>query len=74
MQSQYVLVDQLSEREIDVLKELRCGHSNRRIAALLHISIYTVEHHLTSMYAKLGVNSRIKAVLEAQRRKILPPE
>lgn len=59
--------DALSAREKDVLQLLCQGATNKRIAQSLFISVRTVEGHLASIYAKLGVNSRTEAALIAMR-------
>lgn len=54
----------LSKREMEVLKLLLGGKSNKQIAASLNISSRTVEFHLKNIYAKLQVNSRIELILK----------
>lgn len=61
-------VEQLTEREQDVLKLLSSGITNREIATALRLSEGTVRNHLSSIFAKLGVNDRTKAVLKAMQR------
>jgi DNA-binding CsgD family transcriptional regulator len=56
---------QLSQREIEVLREVASGASNRQIAGRLHISTNTVKVHLSNIYSKLGVTSRTEATLYA---------
>lgn len=51
----------LTEREVDVLRLLCGGSSNREIAQTLVVSGKTVEHHLEHIYDKLGVTSRTAA-------------
>ncbi len=51
------LVD-LTPREIEIAELLARGHTNKEIAAILHVSIRTVEHHRTSVFRKAGVHSR----------------
>ncbi|MFA9443749.1 AAA family ATPase [Egicoccus sp. AB-alg6-2] len=53
---------QLTGRQLEVLREVRRGHGNARIAELLHISPRTVEHHVAGIFTKLGVSSRAEAV------------
>lgn len=60
---------QLTARQVDVLDLLAEGLQNADIAALLHISPRTVDHHVSAILAKLGVDSRQKAAQwEAARR------
>jgi len=58
---------ELTERELEVLKLAARGRSNKEIAAELFLSARTVQHHLTSIFTKLGVSSRTEAVLHALR-------
>jgi DNA-binding NarL/FixJ family response regulator len=53
----------LTAREQDVLTLLHQGKRNREIAQALAISEVRVEQHLSSIYRKFGVNSRLEAVL-----------
>lgn len=55
-------IDLLTSREIDVLRELSKGLTNREIATSLYISEYTVKNHLHSILDKLGVSNRREAV------------
>ena len=57
----------LTERERQVLRLLCEGHADRAIAARLAISHRTVMHHVTSLLAKLGVESRTAAATKAVR-------
>jgi DNA-binding NarL/FixJ family response regulator len=61
----------LSERELDVLRELVNGASNREIAQKLFISENTVKHHLHNILAKLDVHNRRQAVELARRTKLV---
>lgn len=47
------------------------GARNNEIAQRLHIAVKTVETHLTSIYSKLGVQSRAEAIALAQRQGLL---
>jgi DNA-binding NarL/FixJ family response regulator len=60
-------VDQLTVREIEILQYLARGSSNRAIAEALFISDRTVQAHLTNIFAKMQVSSRLEAVLKAIR-------
>ena len=63
--------DDLSERELEVLKLLAEGLHNRELAAQLGISTRTVDRHCDNIYAKLGVGSRTEAVVRAISTKLL---
>jgi DNA-binding NarL/FixJ family response regulator len=52
----------LTERELEVLRALGEGRSNREIAKLLWLAEQTVKFHLTNIYRKLNVSSRTEAV------------
>jgi DNA-binding NarL/FixJ family response regulator len=54
-----------SPREMDVLKLVARGLTNKAIAVQLKISERTVQGHIASLFAKLGVNSRTEAVVRA---------
>ena len=51
----------LTDREVEVLRLVAAGQSNREIAAALTISEHTVARHLQNIFAKLGVSSRTAA-------------
>ena len=53
----------LTRRETEVLARVSRGETNKEIAASLYISVNTVERHLANIYTKLGVRSRIEALL-----------
>jgi len=61
----------LSERELEVLRLLPSGSSNKAIAAQLSVSENTVKTHLSHIFAKLGVQSRAEAVSAAMQRGLL---
>jgi DNA-binding NarL/FixJ family response regulator len=58
----------LTARELEVLQLLVQGMNNRAIADVLYISDRTVQAHLTNIFAKMHVSSRLEAVLLAIRR------
>ncbi len=57
----------LTRREMDVMKALLRGYSNKEIARELVISERTVQTHLSNIFSKMDVNSRTEAVLVAMR-------
>ncbi|MGB6771272.1 MAG: response regulator transcription factor, partial [Candidatus Dormiibacterota bacterium] len=61
----------LTEREVDVLRRLARGHTNRQTARLLHISEATVHTHVVNIYGKLGVSTRAGATLFALENDLL---
>ncbi len=58
----------LSPREMEILRYIAKGYSNKEIAYTLKISEQTVKNHLSSVLRKLAVNDRTQAVLYALRR------
>ena len=60
------LATKLTSRELDVLRLLARGSSNRIIARTLDISEKTVKNHLSSIYFKIGATDRTQAALYAQ--------
>jgi DNA-binding CsgD family transcriptional regulator/GAF domain-containing protein len=56
------LFERLTKREIEVLKQLMEGYSNREIAKNLFISIHTVKNHVTNIFQKLGVTDRAQLI------------
>ncbi len=64
----------LSQRELQVLREVAAGNTNADIASTLHISQATVKTHLLHIYDKLGVNDRAAAVARAYQSGILSTE
>ncbi len=57
----------LTPRELDVLRQVAEGLPNKSIAQRLGISEHTVKFHLNALMAKLGVQSRTEAVIQATR-------
>lgn len=60
--------DPLSERELEVLRKVALGSSNKIIAAELNVSESTIKSHLKNILSKLGANDRTHAVTIATRR------
>ncbi len=67
-------VEPLTSRELEVLRLVVRGARNGEIGQSLSISVKTVETHLTSIYGKLGVQSRAEAIALAQKRGLLLSE
>lgn len=62
---------QLSDRELEALRLIAEGHTNRSIATRMHVSEATVKSHLTHAFDKLGVADRAAAVRVAFQRGLL---
>ena len=63
--------DQLSSREIDVLRLIGEGNANKQIADKLSIAETTVKNHISNILSKLGANDRAHAVTIALQRGII---
>jgi DNA-binding CsgD family transcriptional regulator len=63
---------EISPRELDVLKEIAAGRSNKEIAARFHVSPNTIKTHVTRLYDKLGAKRRTDAVNKARELGIVP--
>jgi DNA-binding NarL/FixJ family response regulator len=66
--------NQLTDREIEVLRGVVQGRTNQEIGQELSISPKTVEKHLESIYAKLKVASRVEAAVLAVRENLIKSE
>jgi DNA-binding NarL/FixJ family response regulator len=64
-------IDRLTPREREVLQALAAGLSDREIAYQLHVSTETVRTHMVNLLHKLGVDSRLKALVFALRHKLV---
>jgi len=62
----------LSAREMDVLKLIAGGRSNREIAEQLFVSARTVERHIANIYGKIEVHSRTQATAYAYAHDLVP--
>jgi LuxR family maltose regulon positive regulatory protein len=67
----YPLGEPLSERELEVLRLIVAGYSNREIADRLFIEVSTVKWHINALYGKLQVESRTKAIARARELNIV---
>ena len=62
---------ELSPRELQVLRELAAGNSNKEIGQMLQITEHTVKAHVKSLLAKLGAIGRTEAIAIARKRGLL---
>lgn len=69
----HVTDDVLSPREIDVLKRVAAGNSNRRVASELAVTEETVKSHMKNIMTKLSARDRTHAVMIALKRGIIDP-
>ncbi|WP_026565714.1 response regulator [Bacillus sp. UNC41MFS5] len=65
------LLDELTKRELDVLKEIAKGKSNKEIAAALFITEKTVKTHVSNILAKLELADRTQAALYAVKNQLI---
>ena len=56
----------LSARELDVLRHVARGRTNKEIASALHVTEGTIKNHLTNIFTRLGVMDRTQAALKAR--------
>ena len=64
---------ELTERELEVLEQLAAGKSNAEIGSALFLSEATVKTHLTRVLSKLGLKSRVQAVVFAYESGLVRP-
>ncbi|HRC77676.1 MAG TPA: response regulator transcription factor, partial [Kouleothrix sp.] len=64
--------EELSARELEVLRLIVVGSSNKAIASQLNLSENTVKSHISHIFGKLGVQSRAEAVAVALQRGLVP--
>jgi len=69
--AEYTAEDDLSPREIDVLRLIAAGNANKEIASQLSIAEETVKSHVAKILAKLHANDRTHAVTTALKRGII---
>jgi LuxR family transcriptional regulator, maltose regulon positive regulatory protein len=65
------LVEQLTPRELEVLRLVYAGKSNLEIAAALYLSLSAIKKHTGNIYGKLGVASRAQAIARARELKLV---
>jgi LuxR family maltose regulon positive regulatory protein len=68
-----VLVEPLSERELEVLRLLAAGLESPEIARELIISVSTARTHIKNIYGKLGVHGRVQAIERARALGLVRP-
>jgi DNA-binding NarL/FixJ family response regulator len=64
----------LTHRELEILKGMVAGHTDRKIGDFLHVSEHTVRSHIKSLYRKLRVSSKSQAVAKALKYRIIQGE
>jgi DNA-binding NarL/FixJ family response regulator len=69
--AEHAMDDELSEREIDVLRLVAAGNGNKQIADQLSIGEATVKSHVSNILSKLGANDRSHAVTIGLKRGII---
>jgi len=60
----------ITERELDVLRLMAGGYSNREIADKLFVSLHTVKTHCSNLYSKLDVKRRTQAIQKARKMSV----
>jgi HD-GYP domain-containing protein (c-di-GMP phosphodiesterase class II)/DNA-binding CsgD family transcriptional regulator len=63
----------LSQREVEVLRLIARGRTNKEAAAALHVSPKTIGRHVENLYTKIGVQSRAAAAVFAMEHRLLGP-
>ena len=61
---------ELTSREVEIISEIKTGNSNKQIAHKLSISEETVKRHLSNIFEKLGVSSRLELALLASQHNL----
>ena len=65
-------VESLTPREIDVLRLIAQGYTNRQMAEKMNISIRTVEGYRANVMSKLGLQGRVELVSYARKNNLTP--
>ncbi len=66
------VVERLTDRQMDVLRLMAEGRSNKDIARLLDIAPSTIKSHMSQILVTLGTTNRTEAAMKARRLKLLP--
>ncbi|MGD2049071.1 MAG: LuxR C-terminal-related transcriptional regulator, partial [Chloroflexota bacterium] len=69
-----VLEETLTQREQEILAYIVEGYTNKQIARSLFIELPTVKWHITHLYRKMGVRSRMQAIVRARELQLIPSE
>ena len=69
-----LIKSQLTDREINILKLVAQGFTNKAIAMKFSISDRTVQNHLANIFFKLNAESRTEAVMRAVAAGLIPPD
>ncbi|MCJ7653838.1 MAG: response regulator transcription factor [Dehalococcoidia bacterium] len=72
--AEHKIKDLLSDREMEMLKLLATGMSNKEMAKKLCLSLRTVKAHMSNIFTKMNVASRSEALVEALRKGLLTLE
>ena len=65
-----LLIEPLTQRELEVLRLLADGASNQDIANQLIISLATVKKHVVNVFSKLGARNRVDAIARAREQRL----
>jgi DNA-binding NarL/FixJ family response regulator len=60
----------LTHREVEILRAIAAGKSNKEIAGELFLSPRTIERHIANIYLKIGVHNKAEATAWALRRRL----
>ena len=63
--------DSLTKTEVEILKLIACGYSYEEMAHKCYITLATIRCHTNSIYSKLGVNNRVRAIIKGIKLKYL---
>ena len=55
------VLEQLTQKEREILDHIRSGHTNKEIASALFIEVSTVKTHINKLYSKIGASNRAEA-------------
>lgn len=70
-EASHTLPEQLTSREIEILRLIARGHTNNQAAEILKISIRTVEYHRSNLTAKLNLRNRVELMRYAEEKGLI---